>query len=80
MNSLFQQLNPINQQLPSNVKQMISMVKGIKNPQAALNQMMEQNPQLKSILAASNGNYEQAFRNLAKQMNVDADEIIKLLK
>lgn len=80
MNSLFQQLNPINQQLPSNLKQIISMFKGIKNPQAMLNQMAQSNPQLKAILDASGGNYEQAFRNLAKQMNVDADEIIKLLK
>ena len=79
MNSLFQQLNPV-RQLPANMKQMISSIKGLSNPQAMLTQMAEQNPQLKAILQASNGNYEQAFRNLAKQMNVDGDEIINLLK
>ena len=79
MNSLFQQLNPA-RPLPNNIKQMISTIKGIQNPQAMIQQMAQQNPQLNAVLKASNGNYESAFRNMAKQMNVNPDEIINLLK
>ena len=79
MNSLFQQLNPT-RPLPANLKQMISNIKTISNPQAAIQQMANQNPQLKAILQASNGNYEKAFRDMAKQMNVNPDEIINMLK
>ncbi len=82
MNSLFQQLmgtqakNP----LPSNVRSMVQNFKMLANPQKYIQQAIENNPQLKSVLEASNGNYEQAFRNMAKQMNVDPDEIISMLK
>ena len=79
MNSLFQQLNPA-RQLPNNLKQMVSMIKGVNNPQMMLNEMARKNPQLQSALQASNGNYEQAFNNLAKQMNINPEEIINLLK
>lgn len=79
MNKLFQQLNPT-RPLPNNIKQMAQMFKAIKNPQEMINKAINENPQLKSILEASNGNYEQAFRNLAKQMNVDPQEIINMLK
>ena len=59
---------------------MAQMFKTLKNPQEMINKAINENPQLKSILEASNGNYEQAFRNLAKQMNVDPQEIINMLK
>ena len=80
MNKLFQQLNPISRQLPNNIQQMISMYKGLKNPQAMVEQAINNNPQLKSIIQAAGGNPEKAFRDMAKQMNVDADEIINMLK
>ena len=79
MNSLFQQLNPT-RQLPANLKQMISNIKNISNPQAMIQQMANQNPQLKAVLQAANGNYEKAFRDMARQMNVNPDEIINMLK
>lgn len=79
MNSLFRQLNPT-RQLPSNIKDMISKVKMISNPQVAIQQMANQNPQLKAVLQASNGNYEKAFKDMARQMNVNPDEIIGMLK
>lgn len=83
MNKLFQQLNPkqsLANALPNNVTNMIRMFKGLKNPQAFIQQAMQNNPQLKSALEMANGNPEQAFRNMAKQMNVDPDEIIAMLK
>ena len=79
MNNLFQQLNPT-RPLPNNIKQMISQLKTISNPQATIQQMAQQNPQLRSVLQASNGNYEKAFKDMARQMNVNPDEIINMLK
>ena len=79
MSSLYQQLNPT-RQLPSNLTSMIKNIKSMANPQAMLNNMMQNNPKLKSVMDASNGNYEKAFRDLAKDMNIDADELIRMLK
>lgn len=81
MNNLFQQLNQ-NQSLslPSNIKQMINMFKGMKNPQAMAQQLLNQNPQLQTAIKMSGGNPEQAFKAMAKQMNVNPDEIINMLK
>ena len=79
MNNLFQQLNQP-KSLPSNLKQMVSQLKTLSNPQATLQQMARQNPQLNAVLQSSNGNYEKAFRDMAKQMNVNPDEIINMLK
>lgn len=83
MNSLFQQLNPkqsLANALPNNVTNMIRMFKAMKNPQAFVQQAMQNNPQLKSAVEMANGDPEQAFRSMAKQMNVDPDEIIAMLK
>ena len=59
---------------------MIKAFKGASNPQQMVNQMLEQNPQVKSLIQAANGNPEQAFRNMAKQMNIDPDEFMGMLK
>ena len=79
MNSLFRQLNPT-RPLPSNIKQIAQMLKGISNPQQMITKAINENPQLKAVLEASNGDYEKAFRDMAKQMNVNPDDIINLLK
>lgn len=81
MNNLFQQLNQSQRMsLPNNVKQMINNFKMLNNPQAYIQQQLNNNPQFKSVIQASNGNYEKAFRDMCKQMNVNADEIINMLK
>ena len=80
MTKLFNQLNPLSQRLPNNALNMIKNFKAMNNPQQVVNQLLEQNPQVKSLIQASNGNPEQAFRNLAKQMNIDPDEFISMLK
>ena len=83
MNNLFQQLNPPRQllsKMPANVKQMVQMFKGISNPEAMAQKLVNENPQLKSAIQMANGNPEQAFRTMAKQMNVDPNEIIDMLK
>ena len=69
-----------NLQIPNNIKTMINNFKMLSNPEKYVKQALQQNPQLQSLLQASNGDAEQAFRNLAKQMNVNPDEIISMLK
>lgn len=82
MNSLFQQLNQTRSanSLPSNVKNMINSFKAMRNPQAMAQQMINQNPQLKSAIQMAGGNPEKAFKTMAKQMNVNPDEIMNMLK
>ena len=82
MSSLYQQLMGTQKSLslPNNIKSMIQNFKMLSNPQAYIQKAMHDNPQLQAILQASNGNAEQAFRNMAKQMNVNPDEIINMLK
>ena len=80
MSNLYQQLNPLSQRLPNNIKQMIQNFKMVTNPQAMVQEALKNNPQLKALLEASNGNAEQAFKSMAKQMNVDPNEILSLLK
>ena len=82
MNSLFQQLNKTNQNLslPNNIKQMVMQLKTVSNPKAYIEQQLNSNPQLKSLVESSNGNYEQVFRNMCKQSNVNPDDIINTLK
>ena len=80
MNKLFNQLNPLSQRLPNNIQQMIQMYRGLNNPQQMAQQMLQKNPQLKSLIDAAGGNPEKAFKDMAKQMNVDPDELIGMLK
>ena len=59
---------------------MIQNFKSISNPQAMVQKMLNENPQVQSLIQAANGNPETAFRNLANQMGVDPNEIIDMLK
>ena len=58
-------------------------LKTAKNPQAMLENMANQNPQIKEIMdyIKSNGNDPKAaFYQRAKEMGVDPEEIINMLK
>lgn len=79
MTNLYQQLNP-QSQLSSNITNLIKQFKTMSNPQAMIQQMLQRNPQVNSLIQAANGNPEKAFRDLAKQMNVDADQIIQAMR
>jgi len=52
----------------------------LSNPQAYIQKALQDNPQLQAMIQAANGNPEQAFRNYAKELNIDANEIIKMLQ
>ena len=59
------------------------MLKTASNPQAMVDQMMQNNPNYKQIQELGkqyHGNYEQAFRETAKQMGIDPDDFINSLK
>ena len=65
------------------IKQMMNMIKTSSNPQMALNQLMQSNPQMKQVmdLVNTSGNSpEQLFYALAKQKGINPNEILDALK
>ena len=77
--ALLGRTNPVMQGL----SQMIGMVKGSQNPQAAVNQMAQSDPRLQQVMQAINqggGDAKTVFYNTAKQKNVDPNSIINQLK
>ena len=79
MNSLYQQIGQSGL-LNNNVIQMFRMVKSARNPQMMLQSMMQQNPQMQSIMQLVNqngGDAKTAFYNLARQRGVDPEEVLK---
>ena len=76
MNQLFNQLNPS----PTRNLSFLSKIKAMKNPQAFLQNAIQQNPQMQALLKAYNGDAKQAFYALAKQKGVDPNEILNALK
>lgn len=74
-----QQMNQSIQQ----IKNMMNMVQMSTNPQMALQNIVNQNPNLQNILnlAGSNGaNLQQIFYNMAKQKGVNPEDIINALR
>ena len=74
-----QQMNQSIQQ----IKNMMNMVQMSANPQMALQNIVNQNPNLQNILnlAGSNGaNLQQIFYNMAKQKGVNPEDVINALR
>ena len=79
---ILQQLNQ-SQSPMAMIKQMMDSVRFAQNPQALLNQMAQNNPQLKNAMdiARQYGNDPQrAFYELARQKGVNPDDVLKMLK
>lgn len=69
--------NPMMQQ----IKQMMNTVKMAQNPQAALNQMITSNPQMKKVMDIVNqygGDPQKAFYGMAEQYGIDPNEILNM--
>ena len=69
--------NPLN-----NIKQMIKTVQMAQNPQAALQTMMTQNPQLMQAMQMAksmNTDLRTAYYKLAAQKGIDADAFLNEL-
>lgn len=78
-----QQMPPQMNQSIQQIKNMMSMVQMSANPQIALQNIVNQNPNLQNILnlANSNGaNLQQVFYNMAKQKGVNPEDVINALR
>ena len=61
-------------------KQMLSMMQNAGNPQALMQQLMRQNPQIGALINDAGGDPRKAFYSLCEQRGVDPNQIIDALK
>lgn len=83
MNSLFQQLNPQNNQSllkNNNLNTLINTFKNSTNPRQLVMNLVRKNPQISALLQNSNKSPKQLFFEIAQQQGVDPDSILKLLQ
>ena len=82
--AILQQLGRSNMaQLAQPVRQMMSMVRTAQNPQAVLNQLIMNNPQLKQVMdlvQKHGGDPMVALRKEAEAAGIIPDEIMGMLK
>ena len=67
----------------SQIKQMMNIVKSAQNPQAMLNQMMMNNPNMKQVMDIVNqygGSPEKAFYAVAEQKGINPQDILDMMK
>ena len=66
----------------NNIQQMANMMKMVRNPQAMLSQMAENNPQAKQVLESMNSGAspKDLFYQMAEQMGVNPDDILGMMK
>ena len=65
------------------VTQMLNFYKSARNPQDALNRMMQNNPRMKQVMDYINengGDAQAAFYKMAKEKGVDPNEILSQLR
>ena len=65
------------------IKQMMQTIRAAANPQAALNMMAMNNPQLKQVMEIVNqhgGDAMAAFTAVAKENGMDPEEILGMLR
>lgn len=75
------QYSPQNQSLEQ-LKAMMTLLKGSRNPNEMIKQLISQNPQYQSVmeLVHQNGSPKAAFYALAQQKGINPDEFIKSLQ
>ena len=78
MNSLYKQLyyNPGMAQM----KNMVDMVKNSNNPQALIQNLVQQNPRVQALIQQYGGDPKTAFYSLAQQKGINPDDILNMLK
>lgn len=65
------------------IKSMLNMVRSAGNPQAMLQSMMQNNPQMQEIMGLVNqygGDPKTAFYRMAQEKGVDPQQILNMLK
>ena len=73
---------PANNSL-SQIKQMMNLVKSAQNPQAMLNQMVQNNPgmrQVMNLINQSGGDPRTAFYQMAEAQGIDPEQILAMLR
>ena len=59
------------------------MVKTASNPQAAMEQMLSNNPnyqQINKLIQDNGGDAQKAFYSMAEQMGINPDDVLSMLK
>jgi hypothetical protein len=65
----------------SNVKNMMNMFNFARNPQQTLMNMAQSNPQVQEVMKMCEGkNPKDVFYQKCKDMNIDPNEILKMMK
>ena len=64
----------------SQARQMAQTIKSCNNPQAMLNQMVMQNPQVNQIIQQYGGDVKTAFYKYAEANGVNPDDILQMMK
>ena len=81
MTDIMRQIYAANPRM-NQIKQAMNVVRAAKNPQAALMNMMGNNPQMRqvqNIIQQHGGDPMQAFRAMAEQNGLDPDEILSMI-
>ena len=74
-------ITPQMQQSAAHIKNIMGMLKSSGNPQATIQQVAQNNPQLNQVMQLCNGkNPEQVFRQMCADRGINADEFIKMLQ
>lgn len=74
--------NPVNSNL-SQIRNMLNMVRSAGNPQAMLQSMIQNNPQMKQVMGIINqagGDPKTAFYRMAEEKGVDPEQILSMLR
>lgn len=79
--------NPFKQNAPQEIgniapiKNMMQIFNSAQNPQAAINMLAQQNPQMAQVMNLVGGrNPQEVFYELCKQKGVNPDDILKQLR
>lgn len=82
--AILQQLNRSSlSQAAQPVRQMMAAVRTAQNPQAMLNQLIMNNPQLKQVMdivRQYGGDPMTAFKTLAEEKGINPDDVLNMLK
>lgn len=80
MNIIGQQMQSSNPTLGNiaQIKRMMQMLQTAQNPQAALQQLAQQNPMIGSLMQS--GNLKDTFYKMCEEKGVNPDDIINQLK
>ena len=64
----------------SQARQIVQAIKSCGNPQAMVNQMLSQNPQINQIIQQYGGDPKTAFYKYAEANGVDPNEFLQMMK